>query len=501
MASPTKSKARQSNAPACSFCGESHEKVDLLLKGEGAFICDACVRHGGRMLTERATRAGLEHAFELITLHVSPLSPTELVTSSRTFPPGVRPDLQAAVDEVLTRRATKCVGIHAPYRHEAVGISSLLDSGQHAIRIAPLQFEDVDTGEAAPVSCLRDALWIFHDDDLPAVAVMNNYRSFRGEGQIRLEIAVPPGEAGQALTRRCFDQVEAFVHQSKSYRGKILSLEQGDPYSGMSSSITVHKLPPISAERLILPAKTLAQLEHSIVEFARHSADLRRLGLPTKKGLLFHGAPGTGKTYTINHLAHRLPDHTTLIVTGEQIGLLSEYFILARLMQPAILVIEDVDLIALDRTAMASPWQQVQLNRLLNEMDGLREDAEIFFILTTNRPETIEAALAGRPGRIDQAVEFPLPDADCRAKLVALYGGDLRVPADVVERIVARSEGVSAAFVKELMRRAAQSTLAADRNGSVSAETIDLALEDMLFAGGRLNRNILGGAASDAAGT
>ena len=152
MVSKAKSMVGKDTTPACNFCGESREKLELLLEGTDAFICDACVRHGGKLLTERATKAGLEHAFELITLHVAPYSPTELVTSSRTFPLRVRADLQAAVDNLLTQRATKCVGIHVPYRHEAIGISSLLHSGQHAIRIAPLPFEDVDTGEALPVS-------------------------------------------------------------------------------------------------------------------------------------------------------------------------------------------------------------------------------------------------------------------------------------------------------------------------------------------------------------
>ena len=65
------------------------------------------------------------------------------------------------------------------------------------------------------------------------------------------------------------------------------------------------------------------------------------------------------------------------------------------------------------------------LNALLNEMDGLKQDAEILFVLTTNRPEQLEGALAGRPGRIDQAIEVPLPDEIGRRKLVRLYGRDL----------------------------------------------------------------------------
>jgi ATP-dependent 26S proteasome regulatory subunit len=53
-------------------------------------------------------------------------------------------------------------------------------------------------------------------------------------------------------------------------------------------------------------------------------------------------------------------------------------------------------------------------------MDGLKQDADILLILTTNRPEQLERALAGRPGRIDQAIEVPLPDEAGRGKLVQL---------------------------------------------------------------------------------
>ena len=72
------------------------------------------------------------------------------------------------------------------------------------------------------------------------------------------------------------------------------------------------------------------------------------------------------------------------------------------------------------------------LNALLNEMDGLKEDADILFVLTTNRPEQLESALAGRPGRIDQAIEVPLPNDIGRDKLVRLYGTGLPLGDAVV---------------------------------------------------------------------
>src|SRR5437879_8719579 len=119
-------------------------------------------------------------------------------------------------------------------------------------------------------------------------------------------------------------------------------------------------------------------------------------------------------------------------------------------------VIEDVDLIARAREEMRSACEESLLNKLLNEMDGLREDALVLFILTTNRPDQLEVALASRPGRIDQAIEFPLPDDEGRRKLVRLYSRGLELSDTIVDVIVRRTGRLSASFLKELMRRAAQ---------------------------------------------
>jgi ATP-dependent 26S proteasome regulatory subunit len=149
---------------------------------------------------------------------------------------------------------------------------------------------------------------------------------------------------------------------------------------------------------------------------------------------------------------------------------------------------------------MNSPCQESLLNKLLNEMDGLKEEADIFFILTTNQPQTLEAALASRPGRVDQAIEFPLPDEEGRDKLVRLYAAGVAIGEEVIRRVVERTEQVSAAFIKELMRRSMQFHLERHGSGQIEWPDIEAALDEMLFSGGSLNLKLLGAEGINGAG-
>ena len=74
------------------------------------------------------------------------------------------------------------------------------------------------------------------------------------------------------------------------------------------------------------------------------------------------------------------------------------------------------------------------------------------FALTTNRADILETALADRPGRVDLAIEIPRPDARCRLRLLRVYARDLAIDADLDE-VAAGCEGVTASFIKELIRR------------------------------------------------
>jgi ATP-dependent 26S proteasome regulatory subunit len=168
---------------------------------------------------------------------------------------------------------------------------------------------------------------------------------------------------------------------------------------------------------------------------------------------------------------------------------------LARMLEPSLVVL-DIDLIAQDRGVMGR-FGNPLLFDVLNEMDGMAEDADVAFVLTTNRADVLEPALAARPGRVDLAVQIPLPDDDARRGLLELYGRDLELRLTNVDSIVGRTSGVTAAFIKELVRKA--SLLAASRSGGdgkirITDEDFTESLDELLAERSALTRVLLGGA-------
>jgi ATP-dependent 26S proteasome regulatory subunit len=111
----------------------------------------------------------------------------------------------------------------------------------------------------------------------------------------------------------------------------------------------------------------------------------------------------------------------------------------------------------------------------------------------------LERALAQRPGRVDQAIEIPLPGADERRRLAQLYRGRLELDDVSLDDVVARTDGVTASFIKELMRRAALLAAQEESDGvgplRVSGDQLSRALDALLDGRNRLTRALLGSAA------
>lgn len=121
---------------------------------------------------------------------------------------------------------------------------------------------------------------------------------------------------------------------------------------------------------------------------------------------------------------------------------------------------------------------------------------DVAFILTTNQIEILVRALAARPGRVDLAVEVPLPDRDGRRRLFRLYADGLGLSADAIDQFADRCEGVTASFAKEATRRA---VLIAGVRGSehVEVRDVDQSLDELLSQRDELTRRLLGVRMSD----
>jgi AAA+ superfamily predicted ATPase/ATP-dependent Clp protease adapter protein ClpS len=484
-----------SGVVVCSFCGITNTAAHKMFSGQHANICDQCVVRSAGHLQELLTSTRFRYTYEMLDWHFGDVSPDKFVKTSRAYPGRVRADLQTALERLLDQNAIRSVGFRQQNGYDKVDLNALWTSGRGAYGVSAISYEELDIGEAQPMRCQINGLWLLMEGESRYAVILSREADYHGSYTIYLEICGPQGEQTASITRSIFDAVEAHIKEAQSYRGKVLSLEQAPHFGGSSTGITVHKIATVQREEIILPEKALVELDRTIIRFCSQRQQLRELGLQTKRGVMFHGPPGTGKTHTIRYLANQLEDHTTFLVTAEQIGLLPEYFALAKLMQPVIFVIEDVDLLAKSREMMHGSQEEALLNHLLNEMDGLKEDADILFILTTNKPEVLEQALITRPGRIDQLIEFPKPDETCRNRLIDLYRGKLNIANTIRDDIAKRTDGVSASFIKELVRRLAQYSIERGDRMIVESEDVDQALNEMLFENNILNRMVLGAAA------
>lgn len=204
--------------------------------------------------------------------------------------------------------------------------------------------------------------------------------------------------------------------------------------------------------------------------------------MPIISGSPVYGPPGTGKTHTVRYLLSQLHEVTTFILSGQGLRLVGQACALARLLEPSLVVLEDVDLIAADRSpgTMGNPL----LFEVLNQIDGLGEDVDVTFLLTTNRVDILERALSERPGRVDVAVGIGLPDEEGRRRLLRLYGTGVGIDVlsdQELAGVCATTAGRTATYVREVVRRAAMQAAFGAGDGTDEREKVSLRVDGDLL--------------------
>lgn len=205
-----------------------------------------------------------------------------------------------------------------------------------------------------------------------------------------------------------------------------------------------HRIPidrSLSWDDLFLPDALKQDVRANVERFLSGRAAYDRLSLPYKRGFLFVGPPGNGKTLLCRTIVARsgLPCVTMLCADGSR-DELGEAFRKAACLAPCILIFEDID------SLFELPGKT---SYFLNLMDGFRTNEGVLTLATTNHPEEIDAAVLRRPSRFDRVWLIDHPDAVCRRTYLSrLFEGYL-APGHL-EELARRTDEFSMAYLKEL---------------------------------------------------
>ena len=328
-------------------------------------------------------------------------------------------------------------------------------------------------------------MYFIHDGDTPLLVLVAGPTDHGPRQKLQVEVVAARAEDAQGF----LSELTETIQRNNIYRGQVISLSPGRFGPGPHTLIAFHALPRVDRENVILPDGVLERIERHTIVFAEHSERLLAAGRSLKRGLLLFGPPGVGKTLTVQYLSNRMQGRTVLLTTGLGMGFLRPVVQLARTLAPSMVVLEDVDLIAEER-GMPGGHAGPLLFELLNEMDGLQEDRDIIFILTTNRPENPgtgarRAARQDRPGGGAAAPRCGRPAPATRA-VRAWPGASGCRSGCMAERI----DGATPAYIKELLRKAAVLAATEDAGPVVTGAHLEAAAAE-LDEGGELAHSLL----------
>ena len=265
------------------------------------------------------------------------------------------------------------------------------------------------------------------------------------------------------------DEFNKFRNDTCIYKGHIVRIDRtGRHFS--QATLRMGSDRRYTLDDVILPEELKKYISDNALDYIKNSDLISKNGFELKRGVLFHGVPGTGKTMMCEAIANELKNFFCIFLAGESLSEVSSAFNMAKFYAPSIIVIEDADLIGKERDVNNfTPL----LGELFNSLDNLASSDNVCVIFTTNRIKSLEGALSDRPGRIDVIVEFPLPVPELRLKLMKLYSRFSDTEAGAFSKMVEETEGCTPALIKELVKRA---VLMAIREGSMNDDSKTLLL-------------------------
>lgn len=299
--------------------------------------------------------------------------------------------------------------------------------------------------------------------------------AFKPEGKYVFSLSGVVKQRDKGKVNDLVDLIRYYIEVEGLYKGRAIMVEfPEDPYDAdftyLPKFIDTGKY---TKEDLILPDAIQRKMNVSLfgpVEFAN---EFRAQGIPLKRGVLLNGKYGVGKTLASTILAGLCEKNGWSFLLLQRTKDLKYAIEMARAYAPCVVFAEDIDR-AMD------DGRTEDIDAILNTIDGVEsKNTEVMVVLTTNHIDRINPAML-RPGRLDDIILIPAPDASAAERLVRKYSnGLLESGADLTEA-ASKMEGWIPAFIQETVQRAKRAeVMRAAATGETAVLTVDALIDEI----------------------
>ena len=279
-------------------------------------------------------------------------------------------------------------------------------------------------------------------------------------GEFLSDIGSFPGFSG-------FQQIRFVVVATNPAQGCFINEETIVTLSPKAVDISDEAVPEVTYEDIGGLREEIKKVREMVELPLKHPEIFEKLGIEPPKGVLLHGAPGTGKTLLAKAVANEVEANFILLngpevmskFYGESEKKIRDIFDDAQKNAPSIIFFDEIDAIAPKREDVQGEVERRVVSQLLTMMDGLKNRGKVIVIGATNRVNSVDPALR-RPGRFDREIEITVPGKAGRLDILKIHTRNMPLAKNVnLEKLAGKTHGFVGADLSSLAKEAAMNVL------------------------------------------
>lgn len=301
-------------------------------------------------------------------------------------------------------------------------------------------------------------------------------------------IKVMVNPADKETVESFFADMDASLKANDIYFRKCTTFIQGR----LDFSEVVHN----TWDDVILKDSYKEQIRNNTLDILNNSETLQSIGMTPNRNVILISPPGMAKTTIFRAISSEVEGQISRIwCTGKSIQDAEDVttlFEAARSLAPCLVFIEDMDLFGGDRSGLVGHGSSRVLNEFLSCLDGCHDNSGVVILASTNDIASMDEALVNRPGRFDEKIEIPLPDAEDRSLMLATFFKkftsmpDESVTNETWKNIVEMTDRLTGAYLKDLAK---STVVRAVAGGRVFDGIVQFSADDVIGAADKIMKN------------